>query len=108
MISLKKGRMILTNLYILKKMKMHIIPLLLIIFTTSCGTVKPDYNAEEEQPYENSKDERKFYDQTFVTELVKDNGLTQIRVHNELEKDDNGHYTGLYTYIDIIKDDKIA
>ena len=75
-----------------------ILSLILLIFTTSCGTVKTADNIEARQPYEDSEKEHKLYDQTFEAELVKGDG--QIRVHNELEKDDNGHYTGLYTYID--------
>ncbi|WP_026513372.1 hypothetical protein [Butyrivibrio sp. LB2008] len=82
-----------------------ILSLILLIFTTSCGTVKTADNIEARQPYEDSEKEHKLYDQTFEAELVKGDG--QIRVHNELEKDDNGHYTGLYTYIDIIKNDTV-
>ena len=82
-----------------------IIPLLLLVFATGCGAVKN--NDKVEQPLENSKIEHKLYEQTVETELVKDDGLVQIRVHNELEKDYNDHYTGLYTYIDIIKDNKV-
>lgn len=82
-----------------------IIPLLLLIFTTGCGAVKN--NDKVEQPLEKSKIEHKLYEQTFETELVKDDGLAQIRVHNELGKDDEDYYTGLYTYIDIIKDDTV-
>ena len=84
-----------------------ILPLTILILLTGCGAVKTDDKVETKQPHENSESEHKLYDKTFETELVKDDGLVQIRVHNELEKDYNNHYTGLYTYIDIIKDDKI-
>lgn len=84
-----------------------ILPLTILIFLTGCGAVNINDNVEARQPHENSESEHKLYDKTFETELVKDDGLVQIRVHNELEKDYNNHYTGLYTYIDIIKDDTV-
>lgn len=84
-----------------------LLPLTILILLTGCGAVKTDDKVETKQPNENSKSEHKLYDKTFETELVKDDGLVQIRVHNELGKDDENHYTGLYTYIDIIKDDTV-
>lgn len=61
-----------------------LLPLTLLILLTGCGAVKTDDKVETKQPNENSKSERKLYEQTFETELVKDDGLVQIRVHNEL------------------------
>ena len=83
-----------------------ILPLTLLVFAIGCGALKTEDKVETAQPSANSKTERT-YDQTFETELVKGDGLVQIRVHNELDKDCNDHYTGLFTFIDIIKDDTV-